>query len=589
MPRRRTLRCKSRTANPPIVSRVPLDLPQRQKSLFDYLRALRDHLLIIVLTTVLVTASAIGFNLLRTKQYTSTATIQFLSQNVGTNGFTTSLSAQDVATMVAVLDSAAVRKRATLMLRQAPAPITATEVGSTETATVSATASTPIFAARSANAFVRSYISLTEETFLAERQTAETQFQDQISNLQNQIRTLQLQIAGSKDSSQIQALSQQLSALQSQELSLQSQLTQMQIAVASAPSGGKIVSPAVPNPTPSSPKTVRDASVAAVLGLLLGVALALVRDYLDDEIRDHEDLELVAGNRPLLAMIPKSSEWQSDNAPYLAALERPNSASAEAYRSLRTSILFAGLDRGLKVIEVTSSSPFEGKTTTAANLAYVMAEAGRRTLIVSCDLRKPRIHEFFGVPNTIGYTSVLLESWPLEQAILPVPGAENLSILPAGPAASNPSELIGSRLSRQLFATVREQFDVVVIDTPPAVPVTDPAVLATIADATVVVARAGQTKKSQLDTALTILDRVEAPVLGMVLNIADELDRYRSPYQYGYGEAYGYVSSLPAKARPESSDGPVKSRQERKKAKGGSRRNGSSAAPSSDGPDDASS
>ena len=568
---------------------MPAEVPHRQKSLFDYLQVLRDHLLIIILTTALVVASAVGFDMLRSKLYTSTATIQFISQNVSSSGFTSSLSAQDIATQVAVLDSAAVRKRVALMLRQFPAPIVANQVGSTETATVSATSTDPVFAAKSANAFVRSYLALTEETFLSARQKAEAQFQDQITKLQSQIQSVQFQISGTKDTAQIQALSQQVSALQSQELALQSQLTQMQIAVASAPSGGKLVSPAIPASKASSPKTVRDISIAIVLGLLLGIALALIRDYLDDEIRNHEDLELVSGGRPLLAMIPKASEWPSDGTPYLASLQRPNSAVAEAYRSLRTSILFAGLDRGLKVIEVTSSSPFEGKTTTAANLAYVMAEAGRRTLIVSCDLRKPRIHEFFGVSNTIGFTTVLLESWPLELAILPVAGAENLWILPAGPAPSNPSELLGSRLSRELFATVREQFDVVVIDTPPAVPVTDPAVLATIADATVVVARAGRTKKSQLDTALTILDRVEAPVLGMVLNVADELDRYRSPYQYGYGEAYGYVSSRPAKPLSESDDGRVKSRQERKKASGGNRGSGSTEVASSDDPDDATS
>ena len=558
---------------------MPADVPHRQKSLFDYLRALRDHLLIIILTTAIVVASSIGFDALRTKLYTSTATIQFISQNVSTTGVTSSLSPQDIATQVAILQGAAVRRGAALLLRQPPAPVTVTQVGSTETATVSATASNPVFAAKSANAYVNAYLAQTEASFLAERQKAEAQFQNQIVNLQSEIKNVQLQISATKDATQISALAQQLAALQTQELTLQSQLTQMQIAVASAPSGGSLVSPAVPSGTPSSPKTIRDASIAVVLGLLLGVALALIRDFLDDEIRDHEDLELVAGVRPLLAMIPKANEWRTGGSAYLVTQERPNSASAEAYRSLRTSILFAGLDQGLKVIEITSSSPFEGKTTTAANLAYVMAEAGRRTLIVSCDLRKPRIHEFFGAPNAIGFTSVLLDSWPLEMAILPVAGAENLWILPAGPAPSNPSELLGSRLSRELFATLRDQFDVLVIDTPPAVPVTDPAVLATIADATVVVARAGRTKKSQLETALSILDRVEAPVLGMVLNVADELDRYRSPYQYGYGEAYGYVSSAPAKPLSEGADSRVKTRQERKKRndKGGSTETGGDA------------
>jgi capsular exopolysaccharide synthesis family protein len=545
---------------------MPAEVPHRQKGLFDYLRALRDNLVIIVLTVALVTGSAVGFDLLRTKKYTATATIQFISQDVAANGATTSLTPQDIVTQVALMESAAVYQKAALLLRRAPGGVTVAEVGSTETATVSVTSSSPLSAAQSANAYVHAYLALTEATFLAERQKAEEQFQNQINGLELKISGVEEQIAATKDASQITALSQQLASLQNQVNTLQGQLTQMQIAVASSPSGGRLISPATPPSSPSSPKIIRDAAIAAALGLLLGVAIALIRDHLDDDIRSHEDLELVAGDRPLLAMIPKASEWRSDRSAYLVCQQRPNSASAEAYRSLRTSILFAGLDRGLKVIEVTSSSPFEGKTTTAANLAYVMAEAGRRTLIVSCDLRKPRIHEFFNAPNNVGYTSVLMESWPLDMAILPVAGVENLWILPAGPAPSNPSELLGSRLSRELFATLRAQFDVVIIDTPPAVPVTDPSVLATIADATVVVARAGRTKKSQLETALTILDRVEAPVLGMVLNVADELDRYRSPYQYAYGEAYGYISSAPAKTAADDDEGPRQSRQERKKA-----------------------
>lgn len=215
----------------------------------------------------------------------------------------------------------------------------------------------------------------------------------------------------------------------------------------------------------------------------------------------------------------------------------PKSPVAEAYRILRTNIEFSSTDRKIKVILVTSSGPAEGKSTTAANMAIAMAEANRRVLLIDCDLRKPAIHRMFGLVNIKGLTNILVEGLEYSD-ITNVTEVENLEVITSGPKPPNPAELLGSQRMKELLDKVREDYDVVIIDTPPVLPVTDAAVLSQYVDGVVLVAGYGLTTFEAAAQAKASLQKVNAKILGVVLNgvPTDRRGGYYYYYYYYYDE-----------------------------------------------------
>jgi non-specific protein-tyrosine kinase len=216
--------------------------------------------------------------------------------------------------------------------------------------------------------------------------------------------------------------------------------------------------------------------------------------------------------------------------------------------SLRTSLQFLGLDRPLKIIQITSASAGEGKTTTIANLGVVLARAGQRVVIVSCDLRVPRVHLFFDQSNEVGFTSVLLGQCPLSAAIQPVAGQPGLVVLPSGPPPPNPAELLSTPRASEVLRSIASNCDVVLVDSPPTLPVADARVLSRAVDATLVVARAGKTSRRSLGRAIEVLREVGAPLVGTVLNGLQQRhgDTYSIAYGYGYGSYVETPTPTPA-------------------------------------------
>jgi succinoglycan biosynthesis transport protein ExoP len=330
------------------------------------------------------------------------------------------------------------------------------------------------------------------------------------------------------------ALATQLQGLQEQAVTLQNEISNDEFAANQATGGGQVVSTASVPTKPVKPKTAEYAILAGFLGIALGVGLALTLEYFDDGIRTKDDLELVGDNHPVLSLIPEIVDWRDPHAQYLVSRSAPSSVPAEAYRSLRTSIQFLGLDRSIKTIQFTSPSAGEGKTTTLANVAVSIAQAGHRVVVVCCDLRRPRLHQYFDMSNQIGFTSVLLGEATLREALQPVPGLEGLQVLASGQIPPNPSELLSSDRTAELLASLAEYADIVLIDSPPVLPVTDAAVLAGRVDAVVVVAAAGRTTQTQVSRALEVLGRIDAPIAGLVLNRASESVSF-AYYRYAYG------------------------------------------------------
>jgi len=313
----------------------------------------------------------------------------------------------------------------------------------------------------------------------------------------------------------------------------------------------RIVDSARPPTAPIEPNVPRNLLFAAVLGLATGVGLAFLIEALDNTVRTTEQAQLISGVASL-GMIPLGSKSASEGpnpkrlviasskeAVELVTQVRPQSQMAESYRALRTSLLLSNSGAPPKVIAVTSALPQEGKTTTSINTAVVLAQKGVRVLLIDADLRRPSIHKTLGMGPHSGLSNVLTGSTTLEQAISRTSILPNLFVLPAGTPPPNPAELLASTNMRDVLNQLREQYDHIVIDTPPSLSVTDAVVLSPRADAVVLVIRSGQTTKQALRRSRDILMQVNAKVVGVLLNAVD----LSSPDYYYYYEYRGKYAS----------------------------------------------
>jgi protein-tyrosine kinase len=207
----------------------------------------------------------------------------------------------------------------------------------------------------------------------------------------------------------------------------------------------------------------------------------------------------------------------SDKLNELITIAESRSPISEAYRTLRTNLDFAGLDRTLKTLVVTSAGVSEGKSTTLANLAVVSAQAGRRVILVDADLRRPSLHQVFGLANDAGLTTMMMDDAALASPPLNQTKVDGLSVLTSGPLPPNPAEVMGSRRMEEIIAALAERADQVLFDTPPVVAVTDAAVLATKVDGVVLVVSAGRTRRDHARTAVQRLQQINARIVGAVL------------------------------------------------------------------------
>ena len=265
------------------------------------------------------------------------------------------------------------------------------------------------------------------------------------------------------------------------------------------------------------------------------MGLAVLRDSLDTSIKRVEDLQKITG-AGTLGMI--AFDHDAQKSPLVTAID-PTSQRSESFRTLRTNLQFVDIDHPPRTVVITSAVAGEGKSTTACNLAITLAQAGIRVALVESDLRRPKIAEYLGVEGSVGLTSVLIGRASLDDA-LQTWGRSGLAVLASGPIPPNPSELLGSGHMVALLRQLQQRFDVVIIDAPPLLPVTDAAVLSRICDGAVIVVRYGRTKREQLERTAKALSTVDARILGTVMNMAPT--KGPDAYAYGYGYGYGYKS-----------------------------------------------
>jgi tyrosine-protein kinase Etk/Wzc len=341
-----------------------------------------------------------------------------------------------------------------------------------------------------------------------------------------------------------------------------------------------IVRPAIESDAPIGAEMLNTVLVGAVLGLSLGLVLAFVQETLDTSIGTIEDIEAYL-EVPVLGVVPHIDARETvqnilARRPALAQLEPdallshallithfdPKSPVAEAYRTLRTNIQFARLERAGKLLVVTSATLQEGKTTTIVNLAITMAQSGQRTLLVGSNMRRPSIHRFFGIEREPGLSDILVGSVQWRDCIRTVadilmgrfemedimsaPGLDNLHIIEAGPIPANPSELLSTPAMAAFLQAVRDEYDIVLIDTPPVLPVTDSAIVASQTDGVILVYQAGKVARLVLKRAKVHIENVGGKVWGVVLNdVKTEIAGYA--YTHYYTHYYGEETVVDAR------------------------------------------
>jgi len=291
-----------------------------------------------------------------------------------------------------------------------------------------------------------------------------------------------------------------------------------------------VIDPASSSSSPISPNPKRNLVLGLIVGLLAGGGFAVLREALDTTIKSVQQLEPLVP-APVIGTI--SFDSNAVDTPLITAIDT-YAPRAEAFRVLRTNLQFIDPDVQRKVFVITSSLPGEGKTTTAVNLALALAEGGESVVLVEGDLRRPKISEYLRLESAVGLTTVLIGKLPLKDAVQTT-ASEGLAVVTSGATPPNPAELLKSSAMSALIASLREQYDIVLIDAPPLLPVTDGALLAAQADGALLVVRHGKTTTDQVSLAVERLEAVGATPVGVIFNMTPA--KGGDGYGYGYGYA----------------------------------------------------
>jgi capsular exopolysaccharide synthesis family protein len=529
---------------------MPEEPEPRTLDLRDYLRVVRRFKWTIVVVTVLAVAAALGLSYLEEPVYRTQSKLllapslaeQIFAPQVGRE------SERTLANEIEIMASPRVRREVAQKLGRAP-DVTIGGVGDTDVIVIGAESTDAEEAAETATVYAETYIEIRRTLIIEENLQAQQQIQGEIATLDGRIGEIDASIAasppaavGDDENAPVDPRLTERARLVSRRSGYAQQIDQLQTGASAAELGGATLLAAAGVPSsPVNQTPIRNGIAGLAVGLMLGVALAFLREYLDDSVKTKEDLERVAGVT-VVGLIPALPEWKDRKSTPLIALEHPRSQAAEAYRTLRTSVEFLALEHPIESLQVTSAMATEGKTTTLANLATTFARAGQRVIILCCDLRRPRVHEFFGLTNTVGFTSVLLGDTPLPEAIQPVPGDLPLGLVASGPLPPNPAELLSSRRAADVIEGLEDRCDLLLVDSPPVVPVTDALVVSGLVDALLLVADSGGTTKRGLSRATELLRQVDAPIAGAVLN------GVRRGSEYGYQDdgAYYYAADQDA-------------------------------------------
>lgn len=489
-----------------------------EMTLRDYASVVARRRWIVIAAVVLSALVAVLLVIMQTPIYSASSEV--LVQPRGADGLfenqVVNVNERAIETEIKVIEGEQVRERvrADLDLDELPPLVNGSAVGQTDVISLAVRDPNAENTATLADAYADAYISVRREQAVNELLAASAEVQSAIDDLQAQLDGL-----ADDDPSR--------TSMVAQLANFNTTLDQLRVNAALRTGGATVIKSAEVPTSPVEPTPARTVTLAVVVGLLIGLGAAFLIDHLDDKIRTDDDLERIS-QRPVLAVVPVDAP--PDHWPI--AISEPSHTAVEAFRGLRTNLQFLGLDETISVVQLTSSMAGEGKTTTAANLAVVLGQAGNRVAIVDADLRRPRLHEVFAVPQTPGLTDLLLGLDPKVVVNRVQVDAENsIAVYPSGTVPSNPSEMLSSRRARLLLQQMGEFYDYVIIDSAPVLPVSDSVALSASVDAVLVVTQSGRVTEGNVADTLERLAQVGAPVLGMVLNQASGANQ--GYYAYG--------------------------------------------------------
>lgn len=495
----------------------------------EYLDVLRRRSLIVVIATLVGSLLALGVSLVQTPIYTARAQILLEPPADLPAGIRPS-QALSVETEARLLASASVAERAREMLGTRTSPnellehLTVQTTPDTLVLDVLYADPDPDVAAATANAFAEAYVAFRRESTLAQITARRTAIEQQLDDLRAQQRA-ETRVLRTTDpgSAEYQAAQDALDRLDVQITVLVSQLASLPTTIES----GQVIGPAFPPPAPSSPKTVINILAGSFLGLVAGIAGAFIRDRTDDRVRSRSDLAAYL-RAPLLAYIPYADP--SGDGPLLE--RSPGSPAAEAFRAARTTVMAMADRDGARVLAIVSPLEQEGKTTTAANLGVALGYADRKVVVVSADLRRPRLHEIFGLPNERGLADVLAGTAEPSEVIV-ASLSPNTWVLPAGKRPDRPAELLQSRRLHEVMNQLRSSFDMVLLDCPPVLGLADCLALVPNVDAVLMVVAVDRSRGRAIAEAQEQIVRIGGVLRGAFLNQVRP-SRMSNQHSYGY-------------------------------------------------------
>jgi non-specific protein-tyrosine kinase len=398
----------------------------------------------------------------------------------------------------------------------------------------------PVLASDIANRLVGKFAEQTQALQASRYASSKQNLEDQLTRIDEQIQTTSKQInslgTGTEANPERDRLEAALAQYRQTYASLLQSYEQVRVAEAGSTSNVVQIDPATTPETPIRPRPLRNAALAGAVGLFMAIGIVFLIEALDDTIKGPEDIVRIIG-LPVLGLIIR----YETNEGMLITIAEPRSPVSESFRSVRTNLQFTSVDKPIRTLLITSPSPSDGKTTIAANLGVVIAQNGKRVALIDADLRRPNIHKVFDIPNRMGLSGLFVMPEVNLDGSLQKTVTEGLYTLPAGDVPPNPAELLGSEKLSEILRLVSEKADMVIIDSPPIVAVTDSAVLAHRVDGVILVVKPGVTKMAAARQAFEQLNRVGANVVGVILNEVDFAQSRYHYYQYK-GYYYGYRS-----------------------------------------------
>jgi len=412
----------------------------------------------------------------------------------------------------------------------------------------------PTLAAEIANTIARVFTDRIRELQSQRYSATREGLAKQVSDMEQQIEdTNQALLANGYDPEQQMQLEARLTEYQRLYSNLVTNYEQVRLAEAQTSTNVVVSEPATVPTIPISPKTARNVALSLLAGMLFAAGVIFAADTLDDTIKNPEELRQKFG-LSILGLI--ACHEAPDEKPI--SLFQPRSPVTESFRALRTNTTFTGVDKPLRRILVTSATPQEGKTTISANLAVVLAQGERKVALVDADLRRPQVHRKFGLQNRLGLSDLFLLVRPLEMlphGVIQTDETSKLAIITSGKLPPNPAELLTSHKMAQFLEMLNREYDMILLDTPPLLSVTDAAALASNVDGAILVAKPGMTKLKDFQQALEQLKAVNARVLGVVLNEVNPRNRRYGYYYHRYYSKYSYYYGEPGGSRKKREKG----------------------------------